>query len=530
MQGGNGMSSSKFVTRGWLAATLASTTLGGVVAITATHSRAADTTPGWGCPAPRAVPAGFGYPQSPQTIAHWVQTRDAKAARAHGWGLFAALNTATAGVPVWQSWCTETQAFQQSAPAAPHDPTHGERPMRTFKLANGPTVPVGPNEPINFAIHPVYPIPAAVLNNQQNPNVAQCVQPAGATSPIATLGNGPQFQNNGDIMVAGVIYNDAAYRWIRQQQLYDYATLNALQPKPPVLQTAIPAMPPGSIALKPMMWPVKATGYTALPVWDDQAADNNRYTGFEVQAQWPRAVAVTTAAGGPATVPVTYLNGVWEGDAKGKPIRLLPQNSYRNAPTVGIDRFYHYQPQLASMNPCDRAILDASANYAYGRNFEQGDQLVLIAMHIMTKEQPSWTFQSLWWSDRPDQGPYAADRPALPGAQGPWRQYLMTSTYGWPAVPGGSTWPVAYNPYIELAADHPIRTNCMNCHHRAAWPETGDSYLTKSGYPTALDVFSQGNPGIFNGKLKVDSLWSIADRVPSTPSPSPTAGSGAGGR
>jgi hypothetical protein len=89
----------------------------------------------------------------------------------------------------------------------------------------------------------------------------------------------------------------------------------------------------------------------------------------------------------------------------------------------------------------------------------------------------------------------------------------MTSTYGWSGVPGGSDWPVAYNPYIELAADHPIRTNCMNCHHRAAWPEQSDAYLATGG-PSALAMFNQDNERIFGGKIGVDSLWSIADRVP----------------
>jgi hypothetical protein len=90
----------------------------------------------------------------------------------------------------------------------------------------------------------------------------------------------------------------------------------------------------------------------------------------------------------------------------------------------------------------------------------------------------------------------------------------MASTYGVPATPGGTQWPIAYNPYIELAADHPIATNCMNCHHRAAWPHKDDEYLAAGG-PGALDIFAQNNPIIFDGRLSVDSLWSISDRVPS---------------
>jgi hypothetical protein len=133
-------------------------------------------------------------------------------------------------------------------------------------------------------------------------------------------------------------------------------------------------------------------------------------------------------------------------------------------------------------------------------------------MHIQTKEQLSWTFQSVWWSDRPDEGPYSLYRPDLPQATGPWKHYLMTSTYGWPAQPGGSTWPIAYNPYIELAAAHPIKTNCQNCHQRASFPGAEDSYLATGG-PGALDMFAYQGQSIFNGLIGTDSLWSISDRA-----------------
>jgi len=172
------------------------------------------------------------------------------------------------------------------------------------------------------------------------------------------------------------------------------------------------------------------------------------------------------------------------------------------------DRLKDWEPLFTSA----LSILDAAAIAAYNRPFREGDYLALIAMHIMTKEQPAWTFQSLWWHDRPNDGPYAADRPPLSPLQapGPWRHYLMTSTYGIPAQPGGKTWPVAYNPYIELAGDHPIRSNCMNCHHRAAWPGKQSSYEAPGG-PGPLDIYKPG-PSIFK-VLLLDSQWSMSNRA-----------------
>ncbi|UVO55460.1 hypothetical protein [Sphingomonas sp. SUN039] len=451
------------------------------------------------CPAPRGIPTGFDYPQSAATVQGWVASGNVARTRTHGWNLWAALNTVQNGQPVWQSWCTETQAFASATTLAAAN-VHGGKPMRAFKLNNGLTTGA---DPINFPVSPVYAVPPPVMARYAG---SKCLIPATPTS-IASLANGPTLQNNGDVMVAGVIYNQPAYNWIRNNKLYQQSTLNGMIP-PPNQTKQMAAMPAGSIALKPMMWPVKGSGFTALPVWDDLKNDNGVYSGFEIQSQWPRAVAVTpTPQATVAPASVQYLYGV---TMNGKP---LGPNTYASPRVAGVQQFYNYRPNLATMAQCDRAILDASAYYAYGRMFQQGDYLVLVAMHVMSKEQPAWTFQSVWWSDRPNAGPYAANRPNLPVTQapGPWRNYLMTATYGIPATPGGAQWPVAYNPYIELAADHPIATNCMNCHHRAAWPAKSDEYQAAGG-PGALDIYAQSNP-IFNGLIGVDSLWSISDRA-----------------
>ena len=482
------------------------------------------------CASPAAFPGGFNYPQSAQTVQGWVSQRNIAAARQHGWNLFAGLQADAGGGWTWRSWCTATQAFAGQTPpsgavggeAEADVPSHGKLPMKMFKQANGPTTGT---DPINFKIVPEYPIPDKVL---ANPAYKECIQKPVAPSKLQTLAGGTQFQNNGDVMLAGVIYNDAAYQWIRNKNLYQTATLQGLLP-PAGQNRQMAEMPSGSIVLKPMLWPVQKAGYTALPVWDDRKDDFDRYSGFEIQSQWPRAVAVTPQSTSQiATVDVTYLHGVTmtSGTIVNAP---LGPNTYKQARTIGIEQFYNFQPDLASLDPCDRALLDASAYYAYGRMFQQGDYLALIAMHIMTKEQPDWTFQSVWWSDRAGTGPYAADRPNIPAAKGPWRNYLMASTYGWRDQAQPANWPIAYNPYIELAAAHPIDTNCMNCHKRAAWPEgkNAGSYL-RDGGPSALQAFRYQDQPIFNGLIGVDSLWSIADRVPPTPSATPTSSPSAG--
>jgi hypothetical protein len=447
---------------------------------------------------------GWDYPKPAAAVEEWVRTRDVRRSRTHGWWLWAALNqqadTPGGAAPLWRGWCTATQAYAA---------TGGEPPASSGASASAKGRPAGlalhanrdsnndnSSDPIQLPKSPAYPVPAQLQHGKCYRN--------------GNLTDGASFANNGDVMVAGVVYNAPAYNWIRNNGFYLQSTLNkAMPPKGRI--GSIGQMPAGSVVLKPMMWPVPATGYSALPVWDGPTQDNGTYAGFENKALWPRAVAVTAQTGGPARADVTYLHGVQIKTGGSAPI------TYRQAPVVPVTQFYRYQPYLAGMEECDRALLDASALYAFNRRFQQGDWLVLIAMHIMTKEQPNWTFQSTYWSDRPDEGQEGKDKPIIPSAQGPWRHYKMASTYGMAASTRPPVWGVAFNPYIELAADHPIQTNCMNCHHRAGWPARAAAktaqYLTSLPTdPGKIGVLSPDNP-IFRDLALTDSQWSLPNRA-----------------
>ena len=479
-------------------------------------------------------PDGFDYPKSAEEVEGWVQERNGSRIREHGWYLWAGLNQTTPNdLPVWRSWYTSTQAFDidGTAQVCPQKDEQVESQTAPLSLnaMNAANASTEGEDPINLP-HPYYPVPEQI---RTNPQYKRCY-----CKSTGQLLDGPTFQNNGDIMVAGVIYDAAAFRTIRENKLYLAQHLTSQLPaKPGDPPNHIAQFPHTAMVLKPMMWPVQSTGYTALPVWDNlsPAADDGKYIGYEIQQKWERAVAITPAdiqAG--QTQTVTYLYGVKKNDKTKQP---LGPNTYENAPVASVKSFYHRkfsQDKLDAMDPCDRAILDASAYWAYNRAFEANDYLVTIAMHIITKEQPSWTFQSVWWSDKPDKGRYASHRPQISHTQapGPWDNYLMTSTYGmaqkpkhqhtWPPnlSKPNQKWPVAYNPYIELAAAHPIETNCMNCHSRAAWPSSTQSIegresnyqATGPDAPDALDIFTDEN-SIFDGLLTLDAQWAVSDRA-----------------
>jgi hypothetical protein len=456
------------------------------------------------CTNPQAFPSGFDYPQQASTVEGWVAAGDAPRAQRHGWYLWAGLNHDNGNGPVWRSWCTSTQAFAPAPAAGRHHKAGAHISLKAVRSENGKTMS---EDPINVA-PPQYAIPASVRKRYP-----QCIAPT-VPNQLDSLIDGPTFQSNGDVMIAGVIFSPDAFAAIRGRSLYEQSTLDALVP-PSNRNAQIDAMPAGSIVLKPMLWPVQGTGYTALPIWNGQIGpDDGKYSGFEIKSKWPAAVAVTAQPTRPGqTASPTFLYGAYDSTTR----QQIGPNTYANAPTASVQDFYNYQPDLASLAPCDQALLHASANWAYNRDFAPGDYLVLAAMHIMTKEQPAWTFQSVWWDKRPNNGTSSLFKPAIPAskAPGPWGNYQIASTYGIldpNAPPSRPSWPVAFNPYIELAAGHPVRTNCMNCHHRAAWPHDKSSYEAPGG-PDALQAFNLLTDPVLSGMVTVDTLWSISDRA-----------------
>ena len=488
-------------------------------------------------------PKGFDYPQQVQP---WVQPGNGDRMRLHGWCLFAGLNqTRSDGSLLWQGWKTSTQAFPYQ-----YNPWKG---LGGAKLPNRPA-PLNARNVANAKLGGANPINNPPPKYPINPLVARkypgCTQPMPDHPGWYQLMDGTHMESNGDIMVAGVIYNDAAINNILQSNYYNAVTLNNFLPpsktSPP---KAIPDFPASSIALKPMFWPVQKGGFTVLPVWDWDANKpgspaDGQYAGYEMQKFWRHAVAITDLVN-PKTPPtVKYLYGVYDPTGKNLIGPVTYNNTSQISPpafrVVSVNDFYHRQlsqDDLNKLSLCDRALLDASAFWAYNRAFQAGDYLVLVAMHIMTKEQPDWTFQSLWYSpdaDKSDSCRYCKSRPTNLSDK-TFRHYLLTTTYGTTqgqghqnyyappnTQPGAEIWPVAYNPYIELAASHPITTNCMNCHHRAAWPPIASqtkpdegrasTYLQETPQnPNALEVFQENAP-IFNGLLTVDSMWAVSDR------------------
>jgi hypothetical protein len=271
----------------------------------------------------------------------------------------------------------------------------------------------------------------------------------------------PARQASGAPLLSQVLFNGPAFRHIRANRLFQRSRLDAINlsfgAATPLAAREIPAFPREAMALKLIWAVVHARGLTPLSIWDG-AGDPN---AANLPAGWPREVRVDPEAGAAGAVP--------------------------------LYRFFHL-PIAAADLAAIRAIDPSAA---------AGDHLVLLAMHVTSKEIPDWIWATFWWHDRPGAGPFAAGRPAA--LAGPWRNYLMDVAYSMetPREQDGAP-NIAFNPYIEMFPAG-ARSNCMTCHQSAVW--------TPAGAPPFLPVTRgarRPNDPRFATGTRLDFMWSIA--------------------
>lgn len=179
-------------------------------------------------------------------------------------------------------------------------------------------------------------------------------------------------------------------------------------------------------------------------------------------------------------------------------------------------------------------------------NVNTGDYIILVAMHVGTREMKRWTWQTFWWEADPNK-PFSPSSNAIAKAKpaqlkGAPRHYSMAVAYQMlqPAQPltGGvnkGTPLFAYNPYLEagfdpyvfqifrpittptgiLKTEYGIQTNCMTCHMLSQF-NPANNYISNPGLaqtPYAADAYLDLDDPVFNGVLKMDFAWSIIGSV-----------------
>jgi hypothetical protein len=403
------------------------------------------------------IPSGFDFPADKQMLEQFRSSGNVSAQRVHVWNVFAGMTQPTPDgrYAIFETWYSEDETFQVGpAPQA----VGPRRVVRRFK------------QPTQFLPPPGQAVPQAA----------------------------------GTALLSFVLYNFAGYDHVRSKRLYLPSELDSLQqngapdPKIPNNRT-VPAFPAATVALKTIWWPVAKDQVTPVPIWDPES-NPARQNGNDFPT-WARVVAVDpTRVNVPPNATMTIpLNG----------------KQFPDSHVVGLDAFHHVTLDAqTAQNAMQSGRTAEAAQFALGRALQEGDYVVLIATHLTTKEIDDWVWATLWWHDRPDGGPFAADRPAT--VTGVWRNYLMSASYdlNLPREADGGPH-VTFNPWLEARFPNQgfgggLVSNCMNCHNRASYPNDDFFYLPiRRGNPDL-----QNDPAYAAGKLRGDFLWSVVTPHP----------------
>jgi hypothetical protein len=301
------------------------------------------------------------------------------------------------------------------------------------------------------------------------------------------------------------LYNEPAFRHIRDQHLYRSGRLRTLLESgaPDQLvpkDRTLPAFPASAIVLKTVWWPVARDAVTALPVWDEDRNPARR--GGNDYTTWRRVIAVRPAGLRTVSAPpsLTALRMEFAG------------NVFRDVGVVGIEAFHHVAVEAALAR---RLMRDSGtrklAFLALGRPLQAGDYLIMVAANLATREIDEWVWAAFWWHDRPDDGPYGADRPSNLRAE--WRAFMMQAAFDarMPIARDGGPH-VCFNPWLEgRFPDHGngggTASNCIACHRRASLPSI-DFLPVVRGSPDLA-----GDPAFAPHRLRTSLLWSLAMRA-----------------
>jgi hypothetical protein len=393
----------------------------------------------------------------------WTKDLTPDNARQHGWALLqGATGPAAAGcpasrVPLWLSWITKRELFF---------PANGKKGPRKIQGLASNTL--GERDQIDK-------LKARPLNERLSPE-----------DPFLIPDDNGGFTR---VVFSSVHYNPAAQNVLARTP---DAMIQAYQQ-----QTKFQEPTPGTaIVIKPIWWPVDLTTIaTCLPVWSPTV---------------PTGVWSARADG--------WRERVWVSDqaAPGQTKKCFgPDGKPMDARVVGLSEFFSMEIDPGNQKALQLLIRPGLANIA-----KPGNKALLVGFHVISKELPTWSWNTFWWEPAGYRNQGNTDRPKL---DAPWTSYVMNSSLsaaGMPTPDGaGVCQPVnaIYNPYQEAALENSmpesqpvcgkpgvtlggLASNCLSCHSRASYkPPSGRIPVTIQ--PPQLDDFT--------GKTRTGFLWSL---------------------
>ncbi len=270
--------------------------------------------------------------------------------------------------------------------------------------------------------------------------------------------------------------------------------------------------PTTSIFIKPtyLEYPAKAL-MLQMPVWLDPPNPPDSLNVFDGPGtQFPFCVYVdvkNAQANNKKLVPVT--------------IGCKSPDSIANA-TCNLNDFINFTVDSTMANFMNQQ--DSIQGLSGPGAATAGNRVLLVAMHVGTKEVSNWTWQSFYWTPLPSTpGAPSSDLAAnlMPSTvHGAARHYaanaayVMTTPNNAPDSKAGSMF--GYNPYLEGGFGpstfnipnvyrrdfkYGMQSNCMTCHALAV-PSNATGYSTDQ-------FINLNDPVLFKGQVKLDFAWSI---------------------
>lgn len=251
--------------------------------------------------------------------------------------------------------------------------------------------------------------------------------------------------------------------------------------------------PRESVVVKSIWWPVKSASArirSPLPVWTelvDYPPDHDQielpYTKWKdyVWIEPPNSNATDNCA-----MPK------WTSAAS----VVCPANAEK---LRSIEDFY-YRPILAD----EADDVKLACKEIYGDPCSTEDYLVLVGMHIATKELDDWFWMTFWWHYQPKIGIHGDDRIDTLNNNRKAGKFLMDVAFHGTAPREKDNHPNrAFNPWLEASMKNGVNSNCVTCHQRATWCVPLDNGSQVEIFPRPPDA------AFFQTRLRLDYVWSV---------------------
>jgi hypothetical protein len=432
---------------------------------------------------PLRLPHGRAFPASEKALLRMRDNpnrRSAKKLRAHAWDIFAGLTNEEA--PIWETWYTKCDVHLE-VNGCPTNPSARisvrQRQFRNFEI---PIQSLRQFEGLSAT-------PAA--SNPQTPSVTSKTSPLEVALLIflTNLREYPQF--------ASVLFNREAAKNIVDNCLYPRAnharpSASGACPSPLTAPAKVAPFDRTSVVLKTSWELIHPTPGTNLAgplttwnpdLWNQVHPENTDPTPFAKN-----------------TLMINTMPGL-----------SCENRDYPDGESVPLSCFFYYKLTEEDIKAFPVTLVDID-----DKAFQCGDLVVLVAVHVATKEIGDWVWATFWWDNHSVSDRYGSGRPL--DIKPNWSHFLMDTTLSGTtpvACDGGPK--ICFNPYLETRiVPNGVISNCLECHRNAAYGSQdagvdvyGLGILSRNGKTLANGQAAIS--GYFNHRVSTDFLWSLAE-------------------